>query len=72
MADIKKSAAELIGKTPLMEVTHYEQNHGITDATLLVKLEYLNPAGSVKDRVALHMIEEAERSGQLQPGATII
>lgn len=72
MADIKKSAAELIGKTPLMEVTHYEKNHGITDAVLLVKLEYLNPAGSVKDRVALHMIEEAEAAGRLQPGATII
>ncbi len=72
MANIKKSAAELIGKTPLMEVTRYEMNHGITDATLLVKLEYLNPAGSVKDRTALNMIEEAERAGKLQPGATII
>ena len=72
MANIRKSAAELIGGTPLMEVTHYEKNHGITDATLLVKLEYLNPAGSVKDRVALHMIEEAEADGRLQPGATII
>lgn len=72
MANIKKSAAELIGKTPLMEVTRYEKNHGITDATLLVKLEYLNPAGSVKDRAALNMIEEAERTGKLQPGATII
>lgn len=72
MANIKKSAAQLIGNTPLMEVTHYEKNHGITEATLLVKLEYLNPAGSVKDRVALNMIEEAEKSGRLQPGATII
>lgn len=72
MAAIRKSAAELIGRTPLMEVTHYERNHGITDVTLLVKLEYLNPAGSVKDRVALYMIEEAEASGRLQPGATII
>ena len=72
MADIKKSAAELIGKTPLLEVTHYEKNHGLDGVTLLVKLEYLNPAGSVKDRIALHMIEEAEKSGRLQPGATII
>lgn len=72
MANIKKSATELIGKTPLMEVTNYEKNHDLTDATILVKLEYLNPAGSVKDRTALNMIEEAEKSGQLQPGATII
>ncbi|MDE6389344.1 MAG: cysteine synthase A [Lachnospiraceae bacterium] len=72
MANIKKSAAELIGNTPLMEVINYEKNHGITDVRLLVKLEYLNPAGSVKDRIALNMIEEAERAGKLQPGATII
>lgn len=72
MADIKKSVVELIGKTPLMEVTHYAREHGVTDARLLVKLECLNPAGSVKDRVALHMIEEAEGTGRLQPGATII
>ncbi|MDE6844988.1 MAG: cysteine synthase A [Lachnospiraceae bacterium] len=72
MADIKKSAAELIGNTPLLEVTNYEKNHEITDTTLLVKLEYLNPAGSVKDRIALNMIEEAEKAGKLKPGATII
>ena len=72
MANIKKSATELIGKTPLLEVTNYEKNHGITDATLLVKLEYLNPAGSVKDRIALSMIEDAEKAGKLKPGATII
>lgn len=72
MANIKKSAAELIGKTPLLEVTNYEKNHGITEATILVKLEYLNPAGSVKDRIALNMIEEAEKSGRLQPGGVII
>lgn len=72
MANIKKSATKLIGKTPLLEVTNYEKNHEITDVTLLVKLEYLNPAGSVKDRIALNMIEEAEKSGKLQPGATII
>ena len=72
MADIKKSASELIGHTPLLEVTHYEETNGITDATILVKLEYFNPAGSVKDRIALHMIEVAEREGKLKPGATII
>ena len=72
MANIKKSATELIGKTPLLEVTNYEKNHDITDVTLLVKLEYFNPAGSVKDRIALSMIEDAEKSGKLQPGATII
>ncbi len=72
MADIKKSASELIGHTPLLEVTHYEETNGITGATILVKLEYFNPAGSVKDRIALHMIEVAEREGKLKPGATII
>ena len=72
MANIKKSATELIGKTPLLEVINYEKNHRITDVTLLVKLEYFNPAGSVKDRIALSMIEDAEKAGKLQPGATII
>lgn len=72
MANIKKSAVELIGHTPLIEVTNYEKQNGITDATILVKLEYLNPAGSVKDRVALNMIETAEREGKLTPGGTII
>lgn len=72
MANIKKSATELIGKTPLLEVVNYEKNHDITNATLLVKLEYFNPAGSVKDRIALSMIEDAEKAGKLQPGATII
>lgn len=72
MADIKRSATELIGKTPLLEIRNYEKNHGLTDVTLLVKLEYLNPAGSVKDRTALNMIEEAEKAGKLQPGAIII
>lgn len=72
MANVKKSAAELIGHTPLMEVVHYEEENQIRDATILVKLEYLNPAGSVKDRVALHMIETAEKEGKLRPGGTII
>lgn len=72
MANIKKSAAELIGHTPLMEVVNYEEKNHITEATILVKLEYLNPAGSVKDRIALHMIEVAEKEGKLKPGGTII
>ncbi len=72
MANIKKSATELIGNTPILEVTNYAEANKITDATLLVKLEYLNPAGSVKDRIALNMIEDAEKKGLLKPGATII
>lgn len=72
MLNIKKSAAELIGRTPLMEAVNYEKKNNITDATVLVKLEYLNPAGSVKDRIALHMIEAAEKEGKLKPGGTII
>jgi cysteine synthase A len=72
MANIKKSATELIGHTPLLEVARYEKANDIKDATILVKLEYFNPAGSVKDRIALSMIEDAEKSGKLKPGATII
>ncbi len=72
MAKIKESAAELIGGTPVLKLNHYSKNAGVTGATILAKLEYLNPAGSVKDRVALSMIEEAERAGVLKPGATII
>lgn len=72
MANIKKSATELIGNTPLLELTHYEEKNDIKDATILAKLEYLNPAGSVKDRIALNMIEVAEKQGKLKPGATII
>ena len=72
MADIKESALELIGGTPLLKLNGYGKATGVTGATLLAKLEYLNPAGSVKDRVALSMIEDAEKSGKLKPGATII
>lgn len=72
MSDIKKSALELIGKTPLLEISRYAAKRDIKDVTLLAKLEYLNPAGSVKDRIALAMIEDAEKSGKLKPGATII
>ena len=72
MSDIKKSVTELVGKTPLLEISRYAAKAEATDATILAKLEYLNPAGSVKDRVALSMIEDAEEKGILKPGATII
>ena len=72
MSDIKQSAAELIGGTPLLQVNGYAKKREITEATVLAKLEYLNPAGSVKDRIALAMIEDAEKKGILKPGATII
>lgn len=71
MADIKQNALELIGNTPLIKLSGYVQGKD-TKATILAKLEYLNPAGSVKDRAALFMIEDAERAGILKPGATII
>ena len=72
MSDIKESALELIGNTPLLKLNNYGKKAGVTDAVLLAKLEYLNPAGSVKDRIAYAMIEDAEKSGKLKPGATII
>ena len=72
MSDIKKSSLELIGGTPLLEAARYSKKAGVEKATILAKLEYLNPAGSVKDRIALAMIEDAEKSGKLKPGATII
>ncbi len=72
MADIKQSSLELIGKTPILQLNNYSKKSGITGATILAKLEYLNPAGSVKDRIALAMIEDAEAKGLLKPGATII
>ncbi len=72
MADIKNSAVELIGNTPLLKLNRYTQAVGVKDATILAKLEYLNPAGSVKDRIALAMIEDAEKKGLLKEGATII
>lgn len=71
MAGIKKSATELIGKTPLLELTNYERKHEL-NARVVAKLEYFNPAGSVKDRIALAMIEDAEEKGLLKSGATII
>ena len=72
MSKIKESALELIGGTPILKLNRYTEKAGITDATILAKLEYLNPAGSVKDRIALAMIEDAEQKGILKPGATII
>ena len=71
MAKIYTSADQLIGKTPLLELRHIEQAQGLR-ARILAKLEYFNPAGSVKDRVALRMIDEAERSGALRPDSVII
>lgn len=72
MEDIKNSAVELIGNTPILKLNRYTEAVGVKDATILAKLEYLNPAGSVKDRVALAMIQDAEKKGLLKEGATII
>ena len=71
MANINKGILNLIGNTPLVEVTNIEKNHDL-DATVLVKLEYLNPASSVKDRIAKAMIEDAEAKGILKEGSVII
>lgn len=68
---VYKSFTELVGNTPLLELTHIEEQENL-EATILAKLEYFNPAGSVKDRIALSMIDDAEASGALKPGATII
>lgn len=72
MSDIKASALELVGKTPIVKADRYAAKAGATEANILVKLEAFNPAGSVKDRIALAMIEDAEKKGKLKPGATII
>ena len=71
MSNIHTSADQLIGKTPLLELTHIEKELGLK-AKLVAKLEYFNPAGSVKDRIAKAMIDDAEASGKLKPGAVII
>ena len=71
MSNIYTSADQLIGKTPLLELTHLEKDEKL-EATILVKLEYLNPAGSVKDRIAKAMIDDAEAKGLLKPGSVII
>ena len=72
MADIKNSALDLIGKTPVVNISRYAKKAGADKATILAKIEYFNPAGSVKDRIALAMVEDAEKAGKLKPGATII
>ena len=71
MSDIKKSFSDLIGNTPLYAAEKFAAKAG-ANAQVLAKLEYFNPAGSVKDRIANAMINEAEKSGALKPGATII
>ena len=72
MANFIESTLELIGNTPLLKLNNYSKKAGVKNATILAKLEYLNPAGSVKDRIALAMIEDAEKKGILKAGATII
>lgn len=72
MSKYVESAAELIGKTPLLKLNGYTKKAGVTNANIFAKLEYFNPAGSVKDRIALAMINDAEKKGLLKPGATII
>ena len=71
MADIYTAADQLIGKTPLLELTHIEKEYGLK-AKILAKLEYFNPAGSVKDRIAKGMIDDAEQKGLLKKGSVII
>ena len=72
MSNIKESALELIGNTPILKLNRYAKKAGADKASILAKLEYLNPAGSAKDRIALAMVEDAEKKGILKPGATII
>ncbi|MBO6010476.1 MAG: pyridoxal-phosphate dependent enzyme, partial [Oscillospiraceae bacterium] len=71
MSNIHTSADQLIGKTPLLELTHIEKELGL-EAKLVAKLEYFNPAGSVKDRIAKAMIEDAEARGVIGPGSVLI
>ncbi len=71
MSKVYKSLTDLIGKTPLLELTNYEEKHGL-HATIIGKLEYFNPAGSVKDRIAKAMIDDAEQKGILKPSSVII
>lgn len=72
MSQVKDSLLDLIGNTPIVRLSKYAEAAGIKGANILAKLEYFNPAGSVKDRIALSMIEDAEKKGLLKPGATII
>lgn len=71
MSNIYKSADALIGKTPLLEMSNYTKKKGL-NATILAKLEYFNPTGSTKDRASVYMINDAEKTGRLKPGGTII
>ncbi|MDR2756346.1 MAG: cysteine synthase A [Planctomycetaceae bacterium] len=71
MTKIAKQITDLIGGTPLLELTNYEKKNGLK-ATIIAKLEYFNPAGSVKDRIAVAMIDDAEKKGVIKPGATLI
>ena len=71
MSSVYNSLTELIGKTPLLRLNGYEKKHGL-NSTIIGKLEYYNPAGSVKDRIALAMVDEAEKSGKLKPDSVII
>lgn len=72
MSKIKESSLDLVGGTPILKVSNYSALKGLDKATILAKLEFANPAGSVKDRIAKAMIEDAEQKGELKPGATII
>ena len=71
MKKIAHQLTDLVGNTPLLELANYDKQHDLK-AKIVAKLEYFNPAGSVKDRVALSMVEDAESKGILKPGATII
>lgn len=68
---VYKAISDLIGNTPLVELTHIEEKEGL-DASVVAKVEFFNPAGSVKDRIAKKMIEDAEKKGLIKPGATLI
>ena len=72
MANIRNSLTDLIGRTPIMELKAFQKRLNIKSNKILAKLEMFNPAGSTKDRAALYMISEAEQTGRLKPGATII
>ncbi len=72
MSQVRSSLLELIGNTPIVNLSRYAEAAGVTNANIWGKLEYFNPAGSVKDRIALAMIEDAEKKGLIKPGATII
>ena len=72
MSNYVESAAELVGKTPLLKLNGYSKKAGVTEANIFGKLEYLNPAGSVKDRIAKAMIDDAEAKGALKAGSVII